>query len=94
MKILFEWDDTKRQAVLEKHGLDFIDAITIFAGDVLTARSNFEGEERWIAIGLLEGIEIAVIYTVRDDVYRIITARRARKKERDLYDAHYPHRGA
>ena len=90
----FEWDDAKRQTVLEKHGLDFIDAIKIFAGPVLTARSNHEGEERWIAIGLLDELEIAVIYTIRDDIYRIITARRARKKERDLYDAHYPARGA
>ena len=94
MTFHFDWDETKRQAVLDKHGLDFIDAIKIFAGPVLTARSPQEGEERWIAIGLLDGLEIAVIYTIRDDIYRIITARRARKKERDLYDAHYPARGA
>jgi len=90
----FEWNEDKRKTVLEKHGLDFIDAITIFDGDVLRARSTFEGEERWIAIGILDEIEIAVIYTIRGDIYRIITARRARQKERDLYDAHYPQRGA
>jgi len=90
----FEWDEVKRQTTLDKHGFDFIDAVKIFEGDVLRARSSFEGEERWIAIGLLNGIEIAVIYTIRGDIYRIITARRARQKERDLYDAHYPARGA
>ena len=90
----FEWNEDKRNATLEKHGLDFVDAVKIFKGDVLTARSPHEGEERWIAIGLLEGTLIAVIYTLRGDIYRIITARRARQKERDLYDAHYPFRGA
>ena len=92
--ISFEWDENKRNATLEKHGLDFIDAVKIFKGDVLTARSPHEDEDRWIAIGLLEGTLIAVIYTLRGGIYRIITARRARKKERDLYDAHFPHRGA
>jgi len=93
-RLSFEWDEDKRKTTLQKHGLDFIDAIKIFAGPILTARSTHEGEERWISIGLLDGLEIAVIYTIRSDIYRIITARRARKKERDLYDAHYPARGA
>ncbi|MFZ1302161.1 MAG: BrnT family toxin [Candidatus Microsaccharimonas sp.] len=86
----FEWDDEKRAAALEKHGIDFLDATRIFTGPVLRARSTFEGEDRWIAVGLLDGLEIAVIYTLRDSTCRIITARRARTNERKRYHENYP----
>ena len=85
----FEWDEAKRAAALEKHGIDFLDATRIFAGSVLRARSAFEGEDRWIAIGLLDGLEIAVIYTLREGTCRIITARRARTNERRRYHENF-----
>lgn len=62
----FEWDEAKRAAALKKHGIDFLDATRIFAGPVLRARSAFEDEDRWIAVGLLDELEIAVIYTLRE----------------------------
>lgn len=86
----FEWDEEKRQQTILKHGIDFADAIGIFDGEVLVAPSKHNDEQRWIAVGLLNGIEIAVIYTMRSEIYRIITARRARHHERDKYHARYP----
>ena len=86
----FEWSSDKAEANLAKHRIDFEDAIAIFERATLEVRSDREGEERWKAIGLLEGIEIAVIYTLRGSVRRIISARRARKNERAAYHQAYP----
>lgn len=81
----FEWDPAKDRANLEKHGIDFEDAIGIFERQVFTERSDREGEERWKAVGMLEGREIAVIYTMREGRHRIISARRASRNERRAY---------
>ncbi len=86
----FEWSSDKAEANLAKHGIDFEDAIAIFEGATLEVRSDREGEERWRAIGLLEGIPITVIYTPRGSYRRIISARRARKNERTAYHQAYP----
>ena len=93
--MVFEWDERKRQNVLDKHSLGFVDAIRIFDAPVLRVRSVYDdGEERWIAIGLLDGKEIAVIYTMRYGITRIIATRRAKRHERRKYYAHYPQRSA
>jgi uncharacterized protein len=81
----FEWDEAKATSNLEKHGIDFEDAIGIFEGPVLEVRSDRQGEERWKAIGTAEGVELAVIYTVREGRRRIISARRAATNEREAY---------
>ena len=81
----FEWDDAKRRKNLEKHGFDFEDAVRVFANRTLEARSSFRDEERWIAIGLLDGREVAVVYTWRQGIRRIISVRRARSDERRRY---------
>ena len=84
----FQWDEDKRQEVLERRGIDFLDAVRIFAGPVLTVPSARQGESRWLAVGLVDGIEMTVIYTVRDGGCRVITARRARRNERQNYYQH------
>ncbi|MCE2486389.1 MAG: BrnT family toxin [Desulfurellaceae bacterium] len=81
----FQWDEGKRQRVLERRRSDFLDAIRIFAGPVLIVPSARRGESRWLAVGLVDGIEMTVIYTVRDGDCRVITARRARHDERQNY---------
>ncbi|WP_114966996.1 BrnT family toxin [Alkalilacustris brevis] len=83
----FSWDETKRLRAIEKHKIDFADAATIFLGFhlVLPARSDIE--QRQIAVGKLNGIVISVVYTVRGETCRIITARRARRDEREHYEA-------
>ena len=86
----FSWSEKKRTETINKHGIDFATAIEIFDGEGLHAQSKHSDEQRWIAVGLLHGIEIAVIYTMRGDTCRIITARRARHNERENYHARYP----
>ncbi|KRS19293.1 BrnT family toxin [Roseovarius indicus] len=91
---MFEWDEDKRKLTLEKHGLDFLDAAEVFAEDHLVLRARSEIEQRRIAIGPINGMFIAVVFTMRGDTIRIITARRARRNEREAYDAHVARRDA
>jgi uncharacterized protein len=86
--MLFEWDESKRQANLAKHHLDFQDAIRIFDGPVFERAESRHGEDRIFAIGLMEGIEIVVVYAIRGKRQRIISARRAHRDERQDYANH------
>ena len=78
----FERDEANRKSTLEKHGIDFNDAIRIFDGrPAVHAPSNHPDENRWIVISKLSGLMISVVYTFRGDKTRIITARRAWNNE-------------
>jgi hypothetical protein len=83
----FEWDKNKNRANVEKHGIDFGDAIFIFAASpVEVVDDRFEyGEERIIAVGEVDNRVIVVVYTMRGDVCRIISARKANRDERTAY---------
>jgi len=81
----FEWNEVKRLRNLKVHGIDFEDAAAMFFRPYLRMRSDRHAERRFVAIGLLEDLEIAVVYTVRDRACRIISARRARRYERTEY---------
>ena len=83
----FDWDEQKRQSNLEKHGVDFVDAVNIFFKPVLeTVDERYSYDEiRLVAYGEIEGIILYVVYTWRDSVRRIISARRANKRERRKY---------
>ncbi|PWE33554.1 BrnT family toxin [Maritimibacter sp. 55A14] len=91
---MFSYDDDKREQTLRKHGIDFLDAAEVFASEHLLLPARSEIEQRQIAIGYVEGIAIAVVFTIRDDSIRIITARRARKNEREAYHTHVAQRDA
>lgn len=83
----FEWDEEKRQSNLQKHGVDFIRACQIFEGYTVEfedSRYNY-GEERFIAIGQTGGQVFTVVYTLRGEVIRLISARKATKNERRIY---------
>ena len=81
----FEWNSNKGEANEEKHGITFGDAIELFDAPFLRLRSDRSGEIRWIALGKAQGRVIAVIYTEREGRIRIISARMARTKEREIY---------
>jgi uncharacterized protein len=81
----FEWDDEKSRRNLAKHGIDFDDAKEVFYRPVIIRQSNRDNEERWVAVGYSENRLVAVIFTRRADVIRIISARRARKNEEREY---------
>jgi uncharacterized DUF497 family protein len=87
----FEWDENKRAANLKKHELDLFAARKLFDGRRLYTYSSPHGEEaRFVSVGILEGIDVAVVWMVRDDAVRLISLRRARDEEkrtyRQLYD--------
>jgi uncharacterized DUF497 family protein len=83
----FEWDEQKSAWTLENRGFDFAFASRIFDAPVLErldARSEY-GESRVQAIGAVEQDVLFVVYTNRDGLRRIISARRANKRERELW---------
>jgi len=89
----FEWDEGKRLSNLEKHGIDFNRARTIWRGDVIdpAAERRVEDEVRRLALGVVgkDEIVIAVVYTDRGEVRRIISARRATRYERQRYQSEF-----
>ena len=85
----FDWHAVKSDKNLEERGFGFDFAAQIFFGRVLTTIDDREdyGEVRVKAIGEIDGLVIVVIYTDRDDVRWIISARLANRKERALWHA-------
>jgi uncharacterized DUF497 family protein len=73
----FEWDEAKARSNLEKHGVSFLTAATIFSNERLERIDDREdyGELRWIALGRV-GIEVyRVVFTWRSkDLVRIVSA--------------------
>lgn len=86
----FEWDDAKNRANLKKHGIPFETVRACFHGPMLVnADTRFEyGEERWIAVALLDGVPVVIAYTERGDSIRIISARKASRNERKIFEAY------
>lgn len=83
----FEWPSEENRKNIEKHKIDFADAVLVFDNPVLEfedTRKDY-GERRFFGIGALQGIEIALVYTKKKGKIRIISARRARKDERQKY---------
>jgi uncharacterized protein len=84
----FEWHDKKRRTNLAKHGIDFEDAIAIWDGPVVEIPSTqlHAGEQRLLAVGGCQGRVIAVVFTWRGSIRRLISARAARTNERENYE--------
>jgi uncharacterized DUF497 family protein len=83
----FEWDETKNQANIAKHGFPFTVAPYILSAPHYLKSSDRGDEERWVAVGPFEQRFVAVVFTVRRDCYRIISIRRARHVEEKDYDS-------
>ena len=81
----FDWDEAKQSSNLKKHEIDFDDAIGIFERPVLRRRSDRGSETRYLAVGTFESRVVAVAYTERGEVCRVISARKARPNERRAY---------
>ena len=90
----FGWDNNKRNRVLRERKIDFEEVRFIFDEPTIAYRSDRKGEMRYIVFGLLDGKEIAVVCTFRDDICWIISARRASRNERKKYHDRLPRRSA
>lgn len=94
MSIVFEWDEAKALRNLRKHGVAFDDAVGVFSDPFAIMRQDrIEGGElRWQTLGMIEGhLLLLVAHTVGEtqdnkEVIRIISARRADRKERQRYE--------
>lgn len=84
----YSWDKEKNRRNIARHGIAFEDARQIFEGPTVEQTDDrFDYDEiRVYAIGLVNGLEITVLYTDRnDDERRIISAWRSEPHERRLY---------
>ncbi len=87
MNVNFEWDETKRQTNIRKHGIDFVDVPAIFDGLTVTIEDTRHdyGEARFITLGLLRSHVIVAVHTERAENIRFISARKATRYESELY---------
>lgn len=84
----YVWDKRKGRGNVARHGIAFEDAIRIFEGPTLErVDDRFDyGETRIYAIGVIDGLEITLIYTdVSETERRVISAWRAERHERTAY---------
>lgn len=86
--LAFEFDQTKSQANLSKHGIDFIDAQLLWSDPrLLEIPVKTEDEKRYLAIGLVNGKHWSAVFTYRDGNIRLISVRRSRIEEAALYES-------
>ncbi len=93
MSLSFEWNKVKAEINLKKHGIGFEEAKTVFY-DILAKtfldKDNSKNETRFILIGFSKNNRLLFIsYTDRNDIIRIISARKATKNERYNYEKNY-----
>ena len=91
MRVLrFEWDAAKSRENERKHRVTFEEAETAFLDDWgVLIRDAEEGEERFVLIGTSAALRVLVVshtYRARDELIRLISARRASRTERKDYD--------
>ncbi len=83
----FEWDDTKSRSNKHKHGIDFQTATRLwYDPNRVEIETPYPLENRYILIGKVDKKYWAAIFTRRGKALRIISVRRARKKEVHLYE--------
>ena len=84
----FEFDEAKSQANLHKHGIDFVAAQGLWKDPyLLEIRAKSEDEQRFLLIGKIVEKHWSAVVTYRDARIRLISVRRSRKKEVELYES-------
>jgi uncharacterized DUF497 family protein len=83
----FTWSEGKRTANLKTHGLDFVDAPLVFEGVTFTFEDDrfSYSEQRFVTLGLLAGIPVSVVHTESESEIRVISFRKATKREAQIY---------
>ena len=89
--VKFEWDENKNQTNIQKHGISFEEAVTVFKdldALIISDESHSNNEDRFLLIGYSLKANLLVVchcYRLNDSVIRIISARKANKQDRNLY---------
>ena len=89
----FDWDDAKATANLAKHGIPLTFAVRVFLDPAHVIEETIraeDGEARHKAIGVIGGKLYAVVFTMRGDICRLISARRTNRKEDRIYGQVHP----
>ena len=92
MSLRFEWDESKDRENQRKHGVSFNEAMTVFSDEYALFQSDTEHsehEDRFLLLGLSASLRTLVVchcFRTRADVIRIISARRATRRERSTYN--------
>lgn len=92
--ITFEWDEAKDRTNVKKHGISFEEASTVFADEnarIIADPDHSDEEDRFVMMGASLSLNILVVchcYRKEGQVIRIISARRANKKEQLSYKEH------
>ena len=84
----FDWDPVKARANLTKHGILFEAARAVFDDPLAIERlddSEEYGEDRFIIVGIVQDLLLSIVYVERKQAVRLISARRASRKEQDDY---------
>jgi uncharacterized protein len=83
----FEFDPAKSERNKDKHGIDFVGAQRLWEDmDVLEVPARTEDEPRYIVIGRIDGKHWSAVITYREERVRIISVRRSRNTEIELYE--------
>ena len=83
----FEFDSRKSKRNKQKHGIDFIEAQALWDDpDLLEIPVQTIDEPRYLVIGLIQGKHWSGVITYRGKKTRIISVRRSRKEEKEIYE--------
>lgn len=84
----FEFDEQKSNSNKKKHGIDFVEAQSLWEDpDLLEVPLRSPDEPRFLMVGQVGGKHWSAIITHRQDRVRIISVRRSRNEERELYES-------
>jgi len=91
--LAFEWDDKKSASNEQKHGVSFDEAKSIFTDQfarLIADPDHSDEEDRFILLGTsIHSRLLVVCHCIRmNDSIRIISARKADKQEREIYEGH------
>jgi uncharacterized DUF497 family protein len=84
----YQWDKNKAASNLQKHGIEFADAVSVFSDDLaISIPDNRFDEDRFVTIGMdAFGRILVVVFTWRGEDIRLISARLAERRERKQYE--------
>ena len=94
-ELRFQWDPAKAEANERKHGITFAEAETVFSDEhalLVDDPDHSDTEERFILLGLSATLRVLVVvhcYREKDDVIRLISARKATRPEQAQYTARW-----
>ena len=89
--IVFEWDETKNKVNVQKHGVSFEEAESVFFDDfalLIADPDHSENEDRFVLLGLSAKLRLLLVchcFEVDDGLIRVISCRKAKRKEMSLY---------